>query len=423
MPAPVIDAATRRLYVRLDAEHVGTLYDTSPLSFRYASTWVTEPRGPAIATLTLTAELQYGREVSAFFENLLPEGELRDYLAQRHHAASLFSLLLTSAGDTVGAFVLTLPDCLPGDAGYTSTTWDALAESLRKHHQAAIDLNGDGARISLAGAQDKASIAIFADGIVRLPKGIAPSTHILKPSIKRLDKVWESAANETIVMRLASHCSLDAADVFFEPKTDSCVVRRFDRIDEGNGRLKRIPQYDFCQLSGVLSEGKYESEGGPGIERCASLIREISTQPAVDLKRLAQWVLFNLYVGNDDCHAKNLSLFEGVDGGLVLTPFYDLMCTRIYPGLSRRFALSIADEDNPGKMTNRHLCALAKQLGIHPRFLTTLAMDLAQRMPGAIEAAITDVRPALTARSATLAERLARFILSSTRKMAARLIA
>lgn len=83
-----------------------------------------------------------------------------------------------------------------------------MAAALRKKSASAIDLQGGDARISLAGAQDKTSIAIFEDGLPRLPKGTSPSTHILKPNIKRLAKVWHSAANETIVMRAAANCGL-----------------------------------------------------------------------------------------------------------------------------------------------------------------------------------------------------------------------
>lgn len=58
-----------------------------------------------------------------------------------------------------------------------------------------MDIQGGNTRISLAGAQDKISINLFEeDGIPYLPQGTAPSTHILKPDIKRFTQVWHSAA-------------------------------------------------------------------------------------------------------------------------------------------------------------------------------------------------------------------------------------
>ena len=80
--------------------------------------------------------LQPGRhatpEVQAFFENLLPEGELRDYLAAQRKASTLFSLLLEVAGDTAGAFVLVAPGQTPEPPRYEATTWEAIAAILAK---------------------------------------------------------------------------------------------------------------------------------------------------------------------------------------------------------------------------------------------------------------------------------------------------
>ena len=409
------------LNVFLNGAHVGTVYDTSPLSFAYAGDWLSRSDAVAIATLPLEPGPHSTRHVQAFFENLLPEGELRDYLVGQRHASSLFSLLRETAGDTAGAFVLLPPNTSLEKPSYRPTTWEELARALNKVSAAAIDLNGEDTRISLAGAQDKASIAIFADGIVRLPQGIAPSTHILKPSIKRLDKVWDSAVNETIVMLTAANCGLPTAEVFYEPNTQACVVKRFDRVELESGELKRLIQYDLCQLAGVLSDRKYESEGGPGVKQCAALIAEYSNQPAVDLRHFAQWILFNLYVGNNDSHAKNLSIYEAPNKGLRLTPFYDLMCTRVYPGLAKHFALSIGGETQPGKITQAHIVSMAGELGMRPKFLIDLAADLATRLPKALHNAIAAVHPSLPQRSRVLAGRLGQFVLSTTSKTAARI--
>jgi serine/threonine-protein kinase HipA len=57
-------------------------------------------------------------------------------------------------------------------------------------------------------------------------------------------------------------------------------------------------------------------------------VRQYSSAPAVDLLNLLRWVFFNLYTGNNDSHAKNLSVYQPPGQGVRLTPFYDLMCTR-----------------------------------------------------------------------------------------------
>jgi serine/threonine-protein kinase HipA len=414
---------TDRLDVYYGTELVGTIHDTAPLAFEYAASWLEGPAHMSIAAIAMQPGRHNAAAVQAYFENLLPEGELRRYIAEQRKASSLFSLLLEVAGDTAGGFVIVPGGQQPEPASYEPTSWEAIAAILGKQSAAAIDIQAGDARISLAGAQDKTSIALFDDGLPRLPKGTSPSTHILKPNIKRLAKVWHSAANETIVMRTAAHCGLPTAEVFYEPHTESCVVRRFDRFARPDGTLVRLVQYDLCQLADTVSERKYEKEGGPGLATCADLIRRYSTQPAVDLRHFIMWLFFNLYVGNNDSHAKNLSIYNVPRHGVALTPFYDLMCTRLYPGLSREFAFAIGGEFKPSDMTNVHLAALAQQLGMRPQFLLQQAGELARRLPAALDQAVKEVKPVLPYSAKIMAGRLQQFVLSTTKKLAARFAA
>jgi serine/threonine-protein kinase HipA len=139
--------------------------------------------------------------------------------------------------------------------------------------------------------------------------------------------------------------------------------------------------------------------------------------------RFCQWLLFNLFTGNNDNHAKNLSLYQPPGQGVRLTPFYDLMCTRLYPGLSREFAFAIGGEFRPGAMTRAHLSALAGQLGMRSQFLAQQAADLANQLPGALERSVDEVKPMLSPSARLLAGKLRQFVLGTTRKMVARLTA
>lgn len=404
----------------------GTLHDTTPMAFEYTPAWLARTPPVAMSAIPLAPGRNDSAAVQAFFENLLPEGELRDYLSARKKASTLFALLREVAGDTAGGFVILPGGQHPASADenhYPATSWKALAAKLRK--KTASDIMGRDARISLAGAQAKISIALFADGIPRLPRGTAPSTHILKPDIRRLARVWHSAVNETIIMLTAARCGLPTAEVFYEPHTQACLVRRFDRVMQTDGALGRLIQYDLCQLTGIRSEKKYEKEGGPGVAACAGLIRTHSTGPAADLRHFVLWILFNLYTGNNDSHAKNLSLLEAPGGGahvsVTLAPFYDLMATRLYPGLSADFAFAIGGETRPGAVTGKHLDAMAAELGMRPQFIASLAVDLAHTMPAAIDAATAAVLPLLTPGAKALAQRLKKFVVSNTAKTARRI--
>jgi serine/threonine-protein kinase HipA len=400
-------------------ERIGTVHDTTPLSFEYARAWLDRKDGFSLSVIELRGGRIDSPEVRAFFENLLPEGDLRIYLAEQRKASTLFSMLLEVAGDTAGAFTLLPQGKLPEPAAYEATTWEALAHTIRNRSAAAIQISGDDTRISLAGAQDKASVAIFDGATPLLPKGSAPSTHILKPDIRRLDKVRESAANEAIVMRAAAHCGLPTAEVFYEPLTRACIVKRFDRQLRDDGTLGRLVQYDFCQIAGLGSERKYEKEGGPGVAQCAQIIRRYSARSALDLQAFAQWIFFNIYVGNNDSHAKNLSIYQRAGKGVRLTPFYDLMCTRIYPGLSREFAFDIGGRVLPGDIGKEQVQGLAMQLGMGARYLQSVALSLAARVPGAIDQATREICPELGKSGQAFADKLAMKVKSMTRQAAA----
>lgn len=413
-------AVVATLDVFYGEENVGTLHDLAPPAFEYSATWLACATPMAVAAIPLKAGRNDSAAVQAFFENLLPEGELRQYLAEQNKASTLFSLLREVAGDTAGGFVIVAGGKAPGAPTYEATSWEALAERLGRKSASAIDIKVRGARISLAGAQDKASIAIFDDGVPRLPRGTAPATHILKPDIKRWTKVWHSAANEAIIMLTAANCGLPTAEVFYERNTQACVVRRFDRLVGPDGRLRRLVQYDLCQLAGTVSDKKYEKEGGPGIVACAEMIRAYSTQPAVDLRAFVSWILFNLFVGNNDSHAKNLAMVEVPGGGVALAPFYDLMCTRLYAGLSQEFAFAVGGCVRPGMISRVHLDAMAADLHMRPQYIVRLALELARALPPAVEAAVQTVSPILPPGAKALAARLRNYVLSATAKLAAR---
>ena len=95
-----------------------------------------------------------------------------------------------------------------------------------------------------------------------------------------------------------------------------------------------------------ISGQKYEREGGPGLQQCFTLVREKSVLPTQDVSRLLDWVIFNYLIGNADAHAKNISLLLTQQGPL-LAPFYDLLCTAIYDGLTDKLAMKIGGKDDP----------------------------------------------------------------------------
>lgn len=402
-------------------KYVGQLHDTQPLRFEYAPAWLGHPEAVSLSpSLPLTRHVHLGDAVLAYFENLLPEGDLRHHLALRHHTTTVFGLLKAIGGDTASGFTLLPPGESPAPPHYRPISWEALAEHLQHRERSPLlSQQGEEARISLAGAQDKLLLMVLEDGNPAIPEGSAPSSHILKPDIQGLRGVWATAINETFCMRLAAELGLEVAEASYQPETRACLVRRYDRVPDEQGGPRRLHQLDFCQLAGTPSLIKYENDGGPGLARCRELLQQVGT-PAKDLQRLIAWFFFNLLVGNNDSHAKNLAILY-TDEGPRLAPFYDLMSTTLYSGLARRFAFRIADEDRPGSIERAHLETLARSMRFQPRYFLRQGLELAERMPAAIDSTLATLSSEThQGTEQTLLERLQQRLLSHCHKLPAR---
>ncbi|WP_275288649.1 type II toxin-antitoxin system HipA family toxin [Halomonas elongata] len=414
-------ANDQALDVYHDHDLVGRLYNAQPLRFEYAPTWQASPHATSLSpSLPVTRRTHVGDDVIAYFENLLPEGDLRHHLEIRHQTNSLFGLLKAIGGDTASGFTLLPQGEELASPHYRPLSWEAVAEHLHHPEQGSLlAWHGDDTRISLAGAQDKLLLMVQDNGLPAIPEGSAPSSHILKPDIRRLNGVWGSALNETFCMQLANRLGLDAAETSYQRETRACLVRRYDRIPDGQGGLRRLHQLDICQLAGTPSSIKYESDGGPGFVRCRELLQHAGV-PARDLQRLIGWFFFNLLIGNNDSHAKNLSLLY-TEAGPRLAPFYDLMSTTLYRGLSRHFAFQVNGENRPGSIEASHLESLARSMRFQPRYFIKQGTGLAERMLATLDDTHADLGMiALPGTEQTLLERLHQRIASNCHRHPAR---
>ena len=410
----------------MDQVRVGTLHDDEPLAFSYEEAWLAHPAASPIDPLI---PLQAGKiatpYVYAFFENLLPEGDQRKLVSLRHHVASVFGLLAAVGGDTAGSCVLLPFGQLPQAAQYRLMTW-AQVDKLLHVGGGGMDVMEEDAddltqpRLSISGAQLKMLISLDEHGQPLRPLGTTPSTHILKPDMVRADiNIFASAVNETIVMRAAGLCRLPTARVSYQAEVRACLVERFDRVQNPDRTLRRLWQADFCQLAGKPSAVKYEADGGPTFKDCFDLLSAHTVRPVIDQRSLLRWLFFNLYVGNHDSHAKNLSIIRTPDG-LRLAPFYDLMSTHVYSGLGQHFALSIGGEFSPGKIEKSHLINMAASLGVAPSYLMKIAQDTADKVALAIPEAVQEIMPSLAHPEKIIAERMQQKILGITKQLRTR---
>ena len=172
------------------------------------------------------------------------------------------------------------------------------------------------------------------------PRGVTPTSHICKLPIGRIVHsgmdLTDSVENEWLCHLILQAYGIPVAETaianFEEVKV--LVVKRFDRRwSDDHSWLIRLPQEDICQALNIPPALKYESDGGPGIERIMTLI--LGSADALSDRRLFLkiQVLFWL-LGAIDGHGKNFSIFLLPGGSYRLTPAYDIMSA--YPLLTKR---------------------------------------------------------------------------------------
>lgn len=378
-----------RLEVHLFERLAGTLREAgAELLFRYDPRWLTDAGAiPLSLSLPLQEEPQ---EARAFFANLLPEGTVREHYARRLRLDlhDDFALLAALGGECAGAVALYPPDEGPPAPGTRPDYRKLSPAELRQLLDEPLLIDspllpaGTGLRLSLAGAQDKLPVAVF-DDCIHLPLGGAPSTHILKPQHHRFAHLVE---NEAFCMTLAQRLGLTVPRVtVLQEGGGAYLVERFDRIPmAGGGEIQRLHQEDFCQALGIPHAAKYEFGGGPGYADCFRVLRK-AREPLPDQRRLVRLALFNYLIGNADAHAKNLALLYLHGRIPSLAPFYDLVCTEVYPALTRGMAMRLGDVLNPAMVGLAEWEALSRAAGWRsPRYVLESLEELAD---GALKSA------------------------------------
>jgi serine/threonine-protein kinase HipA len=390
----------KTLDVYLHSEFVGHLNQDNggQITFQYAESWLDRPAAsPMSQSLPLRQERFSRNECRGYFGGILPEESKREIIARNLgiSARNDYAMLEQIGGECAGAvtFVPTGEPLPASDYRYRTLSSEELAAVLRELPKRPLLAGEEGIRLSLAGAQDKVAVRVDGDEI-SLPLGGAPSTHILKPGGDRFEGV---VANEALCMKLAAAICIPSAKV--EARTvegmNYLLVERYDRIyrtDSGQGLvLERLHQEDFCQALGIVSEMKYQKEGGPSLKQCFALLREVSSTPVIDLSRLLDAVIFNYLVGNNDAHGKNFSLlYRGIgtdDMQVSLSPLYDSLSTVYYPEISRNMAMKLGGEYSSEKMMPRNFEQFAEEAGLAKPMVRRRVTEVIEKMLSALPAA------------------------------------
>lgn len=372
--------------------------------FSYAADWTVFALSPSFPiAIREFKDSTNARPVEWFFDNLLPEGRLRDLIAFRDRIdpRDTWALLIRHGLDTAGALSLISEGTNAGAAGevLVPLSPEALEEKIKASRARNLPLmaSWEEIRMSLAGAQEKLGLRIDAGGALFLPEGMAASTHIVKPENASLDFPF-CPANEFFCMRLALELGIrvPVVDLLHLPEP-LYVIERFDRRATKNGgadnggSVRRLHQIDLCQALGVSPSRKYESEGGLGLHHLFEVLQgAFVDRPAVAINAVVQWVAFNYLVGNLDAHAKNIAfLMRGQKAEVA--PFYDMLCVEAY--LPRAtMSMAITGENKPGWVEGLHWDTMAFEARVAPRLVRSVLKKLVERIPDGISRVIGDAR-------------------------------
>jgi serine/threonine-protein kinase HipA len=363
------------------------------LSFQYDKTWLAfKDRFPLSLALALEEKIYGHLETKSFFENLIPEGEIKDLL-ESHGKSSIkseFGFLQEFGGDCAGAFKV-MPEkvkisktIIPRKELKLNVIYKYLNE---KKSLTDVILNKEGGKFSLAGAQDKFAV-IFDKNKIYLPLDGSPTTHIIKPHVRYFNSTHDTPFNEYLCMKLAGALGLNVPKVdIIQGEHPLFIVERFDRIQTKTG-ISRIHQQDFCQAQGITSLKKYESDGGPTFADNYNLVKAHSSAPIPDLNQILKWLIFNLVIGNNDSHSKNLAFLQTWDG-IRLAPFYDLLSTSVYKEIGQNFAFKIGGQNLWFKLKRRLFDKLSSELELKddviPRLALKLLNDIEKHYPKMLE--------------------------------------
>jgi serine/threonine-protein kinase HipA len=262
-----------------------------------------------------------------WFSNLLPEGPLRQWIAE-DRGVSLdreMELLAQVGHDLPGAVQV-----LPADGPDSGWTWP---ESEVPHTRDRGDRGAFQWRFSLAGVALKFSMLAQGDRLT-VPAVGERGDWLVKFPDYRFDDV---PRNEYTMMRLAAAAGLEVPEVRLVHRDElrgvphrmwpndeqwAFAVRRFDRSDDAARTAVHIE--DFAQVRDKYPHRKYEGS----FETVAAVAYRGRDVRA--LREVARRLAFSVLIGNGDAHLKNWSLIYRDRRIPTLSPAYDLVSTVVY---------------------------------------------------------------------------------------------
>ena len=393
----------RTLHAYLNGQRVGTLSEGNDLwSFAYDPEWARAPGSFDLAPGLdrATPVHQDGatlRPVQWYFDNLLPEEALREVLIKDAglHGDDAFALLQYLGAESAGSLVLLPPGADVRERGQLKALADdALSQRIRELPRRSLS-SGAPKQMSVAGAQHKL-LVVWRDGQLFEPVGAEPSTHILKPN-HLSDDYPSSVINEYAVQRLGARLALGSPKVhrLYVPEP-VYLIERFDRFTDAHGMTQRQHVIDACQL---LNKSRNFKNMSASLTTLAACIDQCRNRASARLQ-LYRWLMFNVLIGNDDNHLKNISFLVS-EQGIEVSPPYDMLCTAVYrtvafadgratwPAVDLMIALPGAAQF--GDVTRDAMLRAGEALGLNRRISERELDRMTAALPDALAAVLAEI--------------------------------
>ncbi|CAL9506859.1 hypothetical protein SUDANB171_03544 [Streptomyces sp. enrichment culture] len=324
--------------VLLYSRRVGTLCQKGDHTrFVVNESYVDDPHRPVLGLRfeeNLRAPYASALRLPRWFSNLLPEGPLRDWIADdRGVSLDREMELLAQVGHDLPGAVQVRPADGPDDGwewpeGEPSGTSDKGQGSTY-----GFPSSDSPWRFSLAGVALKFSMLARGDRLTVPAVGEYGDWLVKFPDYRHPDV----PRNEFTIMSLARAAGLDVPDVRLVHRDEleglpdrmwpnseqwAYAIRRFDRTRDESRTPIHIE--DFAQVRDKYPQDKYQS----AFETVAAIAYR--GHDVHSLREAARRIAFSVVVGNGDAHLKNWSLIYRDRRVPSLSPVYDLVSTVPY---------------------------------------------------------------------------------------------
>ncbi|MGH1467791.1 MAG: type II toxin-antitoxin system HipA family toxin [Bdellovibrionales bacterium] len=236
-------------------------------------------------------------------------------------------------------------------------------------------------RLAVPGVQPKLSVAVESLNLddPRLSRltivGLLDGLFILKPPNKKFPELPEV---EALTMRLAEKCGITTAKyglIKFKSGEMAYISKRFDRALKRR-KIFKIHQEDMCQLTGLLTENKYNSS----MEKVVKVVKAHTDFVGLNLIELYQVVVHSFLIGNADMHLKNFSLQYQEGGRIELSPAYDLVSTKVVMPEDKE-EMGLAINGKKAKLKARDFDAFADYCEISKKAQENIYKNFEDKMP------------------------------------------